>query len=234
MSAIALGLAGLGTMAATAGGLYTNRENQNFAEEMSSTAYQRSVNDMRNAGLSPNAIFGSGGGSPASSPGGQQENAFAPFQNLAASAQQAVGINNAMKEGERIEAGTELTKAQADINKSNAKVAASEAEIATRENTAYKKALDTPYSGGIIGGLRKYFGGGMSSLVGSAANAIGRGFGNPFGGKSSAKGTPVTPEKAYVHRAPQKGTEIYVPGRDYGAHGAAGRPIGGRYPVARR
>lgn len=56
------------------------QKNRDFQQQMSSTAYQRSSEDMQKAGLNPMMMFGSGG--PASSPGGAQGHAVAPRSEL--------------------------------------------------------------------------------------------------------------------------------------------------------
>lgn len=169
----------------TAGGLFTNYANMKFAEEMAGSQYQRSVADMKNAGLNPNAIFGSGGGSQAASPGGQMDN---PVQGggLMSSAKGAVDLNQQVQSTEKIKASTETEKAQADVQRANAKIANSNADVIEKENTAYKKALEAP--GGEYVATQKKYGGndavsGAVRTMGGALSSIG----NAFGGTATAK-----------------------------------------------
>lgn len=89
------------------------REQIAFQERMSNTAYQRSIEDMRKAGLNPALAYEKGG---ASTPGG----ASATMQNAAAamkgSAAGAVGAFNdartAISQRAQIEANTKNTEAQ--------------------------------------------------------------------------------------------------------------------------
>lgn len=66
-SVIAGGASLLGGSSANAGNLRVAREQMRFQERMSSTAYQRAVEDMRLAGLNPMLSYMQGG---ASTPGG--------------------------------------------------------------------------------------------------------------------------------------------------------------------
>lgn len=66
-----------------------SREQMDFQERMSNTAWQRSVADMRKAGINPMAVFGSGG---ASSPPGAQPNLEDPGPKAAQSGLQAARL----------------------------------------------------------------------------------------------------------------------------------------------
>jgi len=113
-----------------------NREeaetNRRFQERMSSTAYTRSVADMRNAGLNPAVMLNQGGGSSASTPGGSMARMESGNEAIIASglekarmqkemAEQSSRIVKNLMETKKIEAETNaaketkrLTSAQAD------------------------------------------------------------------------------------------------------------------------
>ena len=75
-----------------------------FQERMSNTAYQRSMADMRRAGLNPILAYKQGG---ASSPGGAQPN----LVNLSPGIQ--AGVNSAIS---GMKAGTEIEKLERETN----------------------------------------------------------------------------------------------------------------------
>lgn len=152
----------------TAGGLWTNKQNQEFAEEMASSQYQRATADMKAAGLNPMAVYGSGGGSPAAAPGGQATNPVGAGSS-------AMGVLN-FKQGL---ANTKKTEAEA-------KAAESAADVVTAENSAYKTALQSE-AGKSAAVLKKYQGSGLSGWLGGAGAVAGYGQGSGWGGVASAK-----------------------------------------------
>lgn len=152
----------------TAGGLWTNYSNQQFAEEMASSQYQRATADMKAAGLNPMAVYGSGGGSPAASPGGQATNPV----GAGSSAQGVINFKRGLAETDKAE--------------SEAKAAKSAADVVTAENSAYKTALSSDAGKAAAVG-KKYQGSGALGWLGGAGAVAGYGQGSGWGGTASAK-----------------------------------------------
>jgi len=149
----------------TAGGLWTNKQNQEFAEEMASTQYQRATADMKAAGLNPMAVYGSGGGSPAAAPGGQATNPV----GAGSSAQGVIAFKQGL--------------AQVDKTEAEAKVANSQADVITAENSAVKTALSSEAGKAAAVGKRYQ----SNGWLGGAGAVAGYGAGAGWGGKASAK-----------------------------------------------
>lgn len=99
----------------------SNREQMDFQERMSNTAYQRSMEDMKKAGINPILAFGQGG---ANTPGGSSSaGSTASIQNEFAGA-----VSSALQ-SRMISAQIAQTKATTDIIKSELPGKKAEAEL---------------------------------------------------------------------------------------------------------
>lgn len=166
----ALGSIGGGALESYGAAAQSHRGRQ-FAREMAGTQYQRAVTDMRAAGLNPMAIFGNGGGTPASSMPGEFSNAF----------QGASGLGDTIAEGITRYETLATLEAQRKLQQANARRSESEADLVTAENSAYQSALRT--DAGRAGAITQRYG-----RLGGAGEVMGWfGVGNAVGGDHSAK-----------------------------------------------
>lgn len=176
----------------TAAGFLSQGWNMKFAEEMASSQYQRAVNDMKQAGLNPNAVFGSGGGSPAAAPGGQGGTAMSGegLSGIVNTAKDISAIKALNAETQNKEAQNKLIQAQTSTANATAKATEAAAEVSAKSDKAYAKSLDNPLLK-TVDTFKKYI------PLDRAVSWIG----SAFGGRSSAKQS--TPDAALT-LAPQK------------------------------
>lgn len=108
----ALGMAGLSTL----GSLWSGRQNREmakrqmaFQERMSNTAYQRSMRDMKLAGLNPILAYSKGG---ASTPAGQTSKFANPLETVSST---ALAFRRHQAELDNIRAQTQLTQTKRNL-----------------------------------------------------------------------------------------------------------------------
>ncbi|AXH75837.1 MAG: DNA pilot protein [Microviridae sp.] len=120
------------------------REQMGFQERMSSTSYQRAVQDMRSAGLNPVLAYSQGG---ASSPGGAAGLGQNELSGAVSSAvdirRQRAEVDNLKAQNENLRAQNEHIRSQTVLNLASAKMVA--AKLPKEELTGKAYEAGTSY-----------------------------------------------------------------------------------------
>lgn len=140
IGAILGGLAGAGL--SSAGQIHANRTNKGIAREqmqfqdrMSSTAYQRATQDMRKAGLNPMLAYQQGGASTPAGATAHMENALSPAVSSALEVRRQNADIKAIKS--QVELNRELqnqAKQKARFNSASAKQADAQSKFVKTQN----------------------------------------------------------------------------------------------------
>lgn len=125
--------------------LQSTREQMDFQERMSNTAYQRSIKDLSAAGLNPMLAYSQGGASSPSGSSARFSDAVSPAINSAmAASMNRASIDNLREQNRNIIAQT--SKTQADTSKVHADTKVSESADALNKELAIKARADTAAS----------------------------------------------------------------------------------------
>lgn len=153
---------------------YSMMENQRFQERMSNTAYQRSMMDMRNAGLNPILAYSQGG---ATTPGGMGASMQAAtmqntleglgegFSSAAQSAKDWEGSKLATEQAKNTQSQTELNKANEVLAKSLDEKTKNEAAVSAQQLHKVKEETENVIR------TRELIGAQTSSAAASAAQS---------------------------------------------------------------
>ena len=132
----------IGTAASLAGGAAANKASQAassrqmaFQERMSNTEYQRSMEDMRAAGLNPMLAYQKGG---ASTPTGSMPQVRNVAEGVPASIQSAVALRRSVAEIKNLNAQTDLTNEKGNPERVNQQLAIANTGL-SGANTALAK-----------------------------------------------------------------------------------------------
>lgn len=119
-----------------------SREQMGFQKEMSSTAYQRAVADMRDAGLNPMLAYSQGG---ASSPSGSAAHIEAP--RIGGAVSSALGASQRSAEIEAIKSNTDKSKAEAEVTRASLPAAVAESSMRAAQAEVERRRLELVLEG---------------------------------------------------------------------------------------
>ncbi len=126
----------------------------NFQRDMSNTAHQREVNDLRLAGLNPMLSVNSG----SSTPSGAQYTAVNEFGGVQNSAKAILRMNQEMKNmknmEDKIKADTDVSKTQADLNQTADRTGQTVMQIREMERKILQNSLPGAQLKGTIDAMK--------------------------------------------------------------------------------